>query len=291
MLSVSYTDRSRSRSYSEEEEDEVLPIIEYEEEILKNIHEHQVVIITGETGSGKSTQIPQMLYKNGYIHKLAVTSSFLKNGGIAVSQPRRVAATNLARRVCDEMKCTLGQEVGYTIRYDLFLDIRIRFEATTTKTTKINYITDGCLVRECISDPMMSKYDVIMLDEAHDRSIHTDILFGLCKSLLKKRRELRLIITSATLDISQFKSFYEEAATMEIPGRIFPVAIFHSKENAPSSQNEAIEKALDVVKKLHRKDPGHILVFLPGQFEIEKACSQLEEWYQTEKRRVSNCML
>ena len=137
----------------------------------------------------------------------------------------------------------------------------------------------------------MSKYDVVMLDEAHDRSIHTDILFGLCKFLLKKRPELRLIITSATLEISQFKSFYEGAATMEIPGRIFPVAILHSKENAPSSQNEAIEKALEVVKKLHRKDPGHILVFLPGQFEIEKACSLLEEWYQTEKRRTPNSML
>ena len=168
--------------------------------------------------------------------------------------------------------------------------MRIRFEATTTRTTKINYITDGCLVRECLSDPMMSKYDVIMLDEAHDRSIHTDILFGLCKSILKKRPELRLIIASATLDISQFKSFYEGVVTMEIPGRIYPVAILHSKENAPSSQNEAIEKSLEVVKKLHRKDPGHILVFLPGQFEIEKACSQLEEWYQVEKRRSSNCM-
>ena len=268
----SYTDRSRSRSYSEEEGDEILPITTYEEEILKNIREHQVVIITGETGSGKSTQIPQMLYRNGYIFILYIRFSFLEKGGVAVSQPRRVAATNLARRVCEEMKCTLGQEVGYTIRSCLCWSIITRFEATTTATTKINYITDGCLVRECISDPMMSKYDVIMLDEAHDRSIHTDILFGLCKSLLKKRPELRLIITSATLDISQFKSFYEEAATMEIPGRIFPVAILHSKENAPSSQNEAIEKALEVVKKLHRKDPGHILVFLPGQFEIEKAC-------------------
>lgn len=114
----SYSDRSRSRSQSVAgDEDEVLPIVEYEEEILKNIRENQVVIITGETGSGKSTQIPQMLFKHGYHSFRSITNSFLKKGALAVSQPRRVAATNLARRVSEEMKCTLGEEVGYTIRF------------------------------------------------------------------------------------------------------------------------------------------------------------------------------
>ena len=125
------------------------------------------------------------------------------------------------------------------------IHLTFRFEATTKPSTKINYITDGCLVRECISDPTLSKYDVVMLDEAHDRSIHTDILFGLCKTILAKRPEFRLIVTSATLDVTQFKEFYDHAVTMEIPGRIYPVAIFHSKEAAPSSQNEAIDKSID----------------------------------------------
>ena len=127
-----------------------------------------------------------------------------------------------------------------------------------------------------------------MLDEAHDRSIHTDILFGLCKQLLPKRPDLRLIITSATLDVNHFQSFYPGSITMEIPGRLYPVAIFHSKDPISSTQDEAIHRAVDTVKKIHSREMGHILLFLPGQYEIEKAVHLVETWYK-EERRNSNC--
>ena len=164
---------------------------------------------------------------------------------------------------------------------------RIRFDDKTTSRTKIKYITDGCLVKEFIADPLLSKYSVVMLDEAHDRSIHTDILFGLCKKLIQKRPDLRLIITSATLDTEQFHAFYPGSATMSIPGRLYPVAIYHSKDVLSSNQDEVVEKAVDVLKRIHRREMGHVLLFLPGQYEIEKAVRMIEEWYERERSSSS----
>ena len=160
---------------------------------------------------------------------------------------------------------------------------RIRFDDKTTSRTKIKYITDGCLVKEFIADPLLSKYSVVMLDEAHDRSIHTDILFGLCKKLIQKRPDLRLIITSATLDTEQFHAFYPGSATMSIPGRLYPVAIYHSKDALSSNQDEVVEKAVDVLKRIHKREMGHVLLFLPGQYEIEKAVRMIEEWCERER--------
>ena len=160
---------------------------------------------------------------------------------------------------------------------------RTRFDDKTTSRTKIKYITDGCLVKEFIADPLLSKYSVVMLDEAHDRSIHTDILFGLCKKLIQKRPDLRLIITSATLDTEQFHAFYPGSATMSIPGRLYPVAIYHSKDALSSNQDEVVEKAVDVLKRIHKREMGHVLLFLPGQYEIEKAVRMIEEWYERER--------
>ena len=164
---------------------------------------------------------------------------------------------------------------------------RIRFDDKTTSRTKIKYITDGCLVKEFIADPLLSKYSVVMLDEAHDRSIHTDILFGLCKKLIQKRPDLRLIITSATLDTEQFHAFYPGSATMSIPGRLYPVAIYHSKDALSSNQDEVVEKAVDVLKRIHKREMGHVLLFLPGQYEIEKAVRMIEEWYERERSSSS----
>ena len=189
-----------------------------------------------------------------------------------VSQPRRVAAINLARRVAEELDVEFGKEVGYTIRFDDFSD----------PSTKIRYITDGCLVKELISDPTLSHYRVVMLDEAHERSINSDILFGLCKRLLAQRPDLRLLISSATLDISHFQQFYPDAVALTIPGRMFPVAVFHSKTAIADTQDEAIDRSLRAFQQIHRREPGHVLLFLPGQFEIEKAAKLIEDWYRTE---------
>ncbi|KAK8827845.1 hypothetical protein WA577_007392, partial [Blastocystis sp. JDR] len=246
-----HTEPSEEGNSTTIEVEDVLPINDYEKEIVESVKSHQVVIITGETGSGKSTQLPQILWRNG----------LLKEGAIAISQPRRVAAINLARRVSEEMHCAFGEKVGYTVRFD----------DKSSPATQIKYITDGCLVKEFITDPQLGRYTVIMLDEAHDRSIHTDILFGLCKKLLPQRPELRLIITSATLNTAQFAAFYPGAATLSIPGRLYPVAIYHSKDVPSSNQNEVVEKAVDVLKRIHKREPGHVLLFLPGQYEIEKA--------------------
>ena len=139
-------------------------------------------------------------------------------------------------------------------------------------------------MKEFITDPLLSRYNVIMLDEAHDRSIHTDILFGLCKKLLSQRPELHLIITSATLDTEQFAAFYPGAAVLSIPGRLYPVAIYHSKDVPSSNMNEVVDKAVDVLKRIHRHEPGHVLLFLPGQYEIEKAVRLIEDWYADARR-------
>eukprot|EP01083_Nonionella_stella_P037306 101693_1 len=170
---------------------QLLPICKHRSEILYALEKYRVVIIVGETGSGKTTQIPQFLHESGWTA-----------GGrmVACTQPRRVAATEVARRVASEMGTTLGEEVGYSIRFDQCYD---------GSRTKIKYLTDGMLLREMMSDPLLSSYSVIMLDEAHERTIHTDALIGLLKKILRKRSDLRIIVSSATLNAEDFKSFFE----------------------------------------------------------------------------------
>jgi ATP-dependent RNA helicase DHX8/PRP22 len=177
---------------------------------LRDIRENQVIVCIGETGCGKTTQLPQYLLEDGYCSQ---------GKRVAVTQPRRVAAVTVAQRVSEEIDCRIGQEVGHLIR----------FEDKTSSRTKLVYMTDGCLVRICLEDPLLSQYQVIMLDEAHERSIHTDILFGLLKRCLRKRPDLKLLVTSATLQRDKFASFFDCKVVL-IPGRTFPVDIFHSKE-------------------------------------------------------------
>ena len=168
-----------------------------------------------------------------------------------------------------------GSEVGYTVRFD----------DCTASDTRIKYMTDGILIRECLSDKYLSKYGVIMLDEAHERSLNTDILFGLLKETCRVRPSLRVLITSATLDSDKFSLYFDSCPVIRIPGRIFPVDIYHSKTkqvmtaNGPSN-NSYIQSAVEVVMKIHRSkenEDGHILVFLTGQDEIEKACSLIRQ--------------
>jgi ATP-dependent RNA helicase DHX8/PRP22 len=248
---------------------DVLPIEVFREKILDILANNQIMICIGETGSGKTTQIPQFFMKAG----------LLKDKKMAVTQPRRIAAISVAKRVSEEMNVSLGEEVGYIVRFD---------DMTKEGTTKIKFMTDGILIRECLSDPLLQQYSIIMLDEAHERSLNTDILFGLLKSIIHKRKDLKLIVTSATLDAEKFSSYFFHCPILQIPGRNYPVDIYHSKTkqimtiNGPSNTSY-IQTAVDVVLKIHqREEDGHILVFLTGQEEIEKAClilrNTLQQW-------------
>jgi ATP-dependent RNA helicase DHX8/PRP22 len=236
------------------EQRESLPIYRLRNELLDAIDKNRILVVIGETGSGKTTQITQYLVETGYA----------KYGKIGCTQPRRVAAMSVAKRVSEEFGCKLGEYVGYSIR----------FEDCCSQDTIIKYMTDGMLLREALIDKNLTQYSVIMLDEAHERTIHTDILFGLLKQALKVRNDLRLIVTSATLDAEKFSAFFNNCPIFRIPGRTFPVEIFYAKE----LESDYLDAALITVMQIHLTEPrGDILVFLTGQEEIDTACQILQD--------------
>jgi len=239
------------------EQREGLPIFKLRNELLQAIHDNQVLIVIGETGSGKTTQITQYMAEAGYTSR----------GVIGCTQPRRVAAMSVAKRVAEEYGCRLGQEVGYAIR----------FEDQTGPDTLIKYMTDGMLLREILSDEQVLRYSVVMLDEAHERTISTDVLFGLLKKAVKLRPEFKLIVTSATLDAEKFSSYFFNSHIFTIPGRTYPVEILYSKD----PEQDYVEAALMTVLQIHLTEPsGDVLVFLTGQEEIDTACQILHERMQ-----------
>lgn len=236
------------------EQRQSLPIYKLRDDLIKAVTDNQILIVIGETGSGKTTQITQYLAECG----------FTARGKIGCTQPRRVAAMSVAKRVAEEFGCRLGQEVGYTIR----------FEDCTSPETAIKYMTDGMLLRECLIEADLKGYSVIMLDEAHERTIHTDVLFGLLKTAVQKRPELKLIVTSATLDAVKFSQYFFEAPIFTIPGRTFPVEVLYTKE----PETDYLDASLITVMQIHlREPPGDILLFLTGQEEIDTACEILYE--------------
>ncbi|KAK4482598.1 hypothetical protein RD792_009762 [Penstemon davidsonii] len=260
-----------------------LPVYPYREELLRAVNDHQILVIVGETGSGKTTQIPQYLHEAGYTSR----------GKIGCTQPRRVAAMSVAARVSQEMGVKLGHEVGYSIR----------FEDCTSEKTILKYMTDGMLLREFLGEPDLASYSVVMVDEAHERTLSTDILFGLvkvrfCSSLLcsklmlqesssllnirllvsyfvgkdiaRFRPDLKLLISSATLDAEKFSDYFDSAPIFKIPGRRFPVDIHYTK--APEA--DYLDAAIVTALQIHVTQPpgdGDILIFLTGQEEIETA--------------------
>ncbi|KAG8991813.1 DEAH-box RNA helicase prp16 [Tulasnella sp. JGI-2019a] len=250
-----------AKSRTLKEQREYLPAFACREDLMQVIRDNQVIVVVGETGSGKTTQLAQFLYEDGYC----------QFGIIGCTQPRRVAAMSVAKRVSEEMECKLGGTVGYAIR----------FEDCTSPETKIKYMTDGVLLRESLNEGDLDRYSVIILDEAHERSLSTDVLMGLLRKILSRRRDLKLIVTSATMNSDKFSNFYGLAPTFTIPGRTFPVETFYAKSPCEDYVDSAVKQVLQIHLSL---PPGDILVFMTGQEDIEITCqvigerlSQLEE--------------
>jgi pre-mRNA-splicing factor ATP-dependent RNA helicase DHX15/PRP43 len=223
-------------------------------------HETQILVFVGETGSGKTTQIPQFVLFDDMPQQ--------QRKLVACTQPRRVAAMSVAQRVADEMDVAIGEEVGYSIR----------FEDCTSQRTILKYMTDGMLLREAMNDHDLKRYSTIILDEAHERTLATDILMGLLKEVAIRRPDLKIIIMSATLDAQKFQTYFSTAGSdkpaplLAVPGRTHPVEIFYT----PEPERDYLEAAIRTVLQIHATEKdGDILLFLTGEEEIEDACRKI----------------
>lgn len=242
-----------------------LPVYKQRSQFLYMLEQFPVLVVQGQTGSGKTTQLPQFCMESGWAQDGLV---------IACTQPRRVAATSVASRVAEEVGTVLGDEVGYTIRFE---------DLSHPTRTRIKYLTDGMLFRECMLDPLLSKYSVIMVDEAHERSSYTDLLLGLLKKVRRKRPDLRLIISSATIDAEAFARYFnateggpstQEAAILSLEGRMYPVEMAYLEE--PSL--DYVQSAVQTICDLHlRQPPGDVLAFMTGREEIETCLDLLAD--------------
>lgn len=229
-----------------------LPIYQSRTQVINQLRQLHNAVFIGETGSGKTTQIPQYLYEAG----------IGRQGVIAITQPRRVAAISLAGRVAEEKRVQLGKLVGYTVR----------FEDVTSSETKLKFMTDGMLLREAIGDPLLLRYTVVILDEAHERTVHTDVLFGVVKAAQRKRTEqnkipLKVFVMSATMDVDLFSQYFNKSPVLYLEGRQHPIQIYYTKQ----PQSDYLQAALVSIFQIHQEaPPSHdILVFMTGQEEIE----------------------
>lgn len=240
-----------------------LPVSERGEEVARAIRENRVVIVCGETGSGKTTQLP----------KVAMMAGRGEHGMIAHTQPRRIAASSIAKRIAEELKTEPGDVVGY----------KVRFTDTTSPGATIKLMTDGILLAETQADPLLRAYDTIIIDEAHERSVNIDFLLGYLKRLLLKRRDLKVIVTSATIDAERFAEHFAEngrpAPILTISGRTYPVEVrYRPLEDADETDDKTLVAAIDnACGELEASGPGDILVFLPGEREIRETADHLRK--------------
>ena len=241
--------------------DDALPISACATELILAMQTHQVIIVAGETGSGKSTQLP----------KLALAAGLGVRGLIGCTQPRRIAAKSVATRVAEELKSTLGGLVGY----------QVRFTEQSSEQTLIKFMTDGILLAETQSDRYLSAYDTLIIDEAHERSLNIDFLLGFVKKLLQKRRDLKLIITSATIDTARFSKHFDNAPVFVVEGRGFPVTLRYrpiAGDAEERSDRALLSGVINAVRELDIEDPmADILIFFPGEREINDAKRALEK--------------
>jgi ATP-dependent helicase HrpA len=237
-----------------------LPITARKDDIVAAIRAHQVVVIAGETGSGKTTQIPKMCLEAG----LGIEAK------IGCTQPRRVAALSISRRIAEELNVNWGREVGCTIRFD----------DRSSEQTYIKLMTDGILLAETQSDPLLSEYNCIIIDEAHERSLNIDFLLGHLKTLLAKRSDLKLIITSATIDTQTFSKAFNDAPIIEVSGRLYPVEVIYAPFDADSEERGDVTYVDAAVRAAETAlcEPGNgdILIFMPGERDIRETCDLLE---------------
>ncbi|XP_074075275.1 putative ATP-dependent RNA helicase DHX34 [Macrotis lagotis] len=271
-----YLDFGQKQSFGKlvklQQERAALPMARYRQHLLQALREHQVVVVAGDTGCGKSTQVPQYLLAAGFSH-------------VACTQPRRIACISLAKRVSFESLSQYGSQVGY----------QIRFESTRSPATKIVFLTEGLLLRQIQREPTLPQYQVLIVDEVHERHLHSDFLLGVLRQLLPARPDLKLVLMSATINIGLFSSYFSHAPVVQVPGRLFPIKVIYQpvpKEEVPTSKAEKLDTRpfLRVLQAIDHKYPpeerGDLLVFLSGMAEISTVLEVFQPYAAHTKRWV-----